>query len=158
MRLKPFFIVILAFSILLITGCSNKVIKETKNKDSEFPPSMTGLILINGIEHQMEDGNYKWERKKGLGTEVVLTDHASPFQMAENMDSIVVNPNQKVEIKIEENPNFKVYLWNEKGREKEIKQDANQIIVPSSKGKYIYEVLAEWTNGTISYTFVVEIQ
>jgi len=139
-------------------GCSINVDKETEDIDSEFPPSMTGLIIINGMEYQMEKGNYKWKRKKGLETEVVQTDHASPYQMADHIGSISTNPNQKVEIKIEGNPDIKVYLWNEEGREKEIEQDANQIIVPSSKGKYIYEVLAEWTNGTISYTFVVEIQ
>jgi hypothetical protein len=158
LRLRHFFIVILAFTLFLIMGCSNSVNKETKEIDSEFPPSMTGLIIINGVEYQMEEGNYHWERKKGLGTEVVQTDHASPYQMANHIESISLNPNQKIDIKIEENPDIKVYLWNEKGRGKEIEQDSNQIIVPSSKGKYIYEVLAEWTNGTISYTFVVDIQ
>lgn len=39
----------------------------------------------------------------------------------------------------------------------EIEQNANQITLPSNKGKYIYEVLAEWKSGTISYIFVVEI-
>ncbi|WP_285395750.1 hypothetical protein [Lysinibacillus sp. fls2-241-R2A-57] len=158
MGLKHFFVIILMFSIFLITGCSNNVDKGTEDIDNEFPPSYTGLIIINGTEYQMEKGGYKWERKKVLGTEVVQTDHASPNQMAEHMESISTIPNQKVYIKIEGNPDIKVYLWNEKGLEKEIEQKANQIIVPSSKGKYIYEVLAEWTNGTISYTFVVEVQ
>ncbi|MEH6943241.1 hypothetical protein [Bacillus sp. JJ722] len=158
MRLKTFFIVIFAFSIFLILGCSNNVVKEAEDIDSEFPRSMTGLIIINGMEYQMEEGDYQWERKKGLGTEVVQTDHASPYQMVDHIESINVNSNQKVDIKFEKNPDIKVYLWNEKGRGKEIEHDANQIIIPSSKGKYIYEVLAEWTNGTISYTFVVEIQ
>lgn len=148
---------ILALSIFLIMGCSNNADKGTEDINSEFPPTMTGLIIINGIEHQMEDGGYHWERQKGLETEVVATDHASPYQMADHIESISVNPNEKVEIKIEEDPDIKVYLWNEKGRRKEIEQDANQIIVPSGKGKYIYEALAEWANGTVSYTFVIEI-
>jgi hypothetical protein len=50
------------------------------------------------------------------------------------------------------------HLWNEEGSGREIALNANQITVPSSKGKYIYEVLAVWTNGTVSYTFVLEIQ
>ncbi|MFT4415079.1 hypothetical protein ACLM5H_14555 [Fredinandcohnia humi] len=145
MRLIHLFIITLAFSILLITGCSNK----TKGVDNEFPPSMTGLITINGMEYQMEEGNYQWERKKGFGTEVVQTDHASPYQMADSIKSISVKPNQKVDIKIEDNPNIKIFLWTEKGRGKEIKPAANQITVPSNKGKYIYEVLAEWTNGSV---------
>lgn len=158
MNIKHFFIVILAFSIFLIMGCTSNVDKGNEDTDSEFPPTMTGLFIINGTEYQMEEGNYRWERKKGLETEVVRTDHASPYQMAVHIEAISVSPNQIVDIKIEENPDIKVYLWNEQGRGKEIEHDANQIIAPSSKGKYIYEVLAEWINGTISYTFVVEIQ
>lgn len=154
MRLKLPFIVILVFLICLMTGCS----KETEGKEEEFPPSMTGFIHVNGIEYQMEKGGYKWERKKGFETEVVLTDHASPYQMAEHINPIALQPNQKIDIKIEENPNTSVYLWNEKGREREIEQDGNQITIPSSKGKYIYEVYAEWMNGTMSYTFVIEVQ
>ncbi|WP_246586493.1 hypothetical protein [Cytobacillus gottheilii] len=155
MRLK----MILALFIILIMGCSNNVADiGTEDLNSEFPPTMTGLIIINGIEHQMEEGGYHWERKKGLETEVVATDHASPYQIADHMKPISVNPNEKVEIMIEENPTITVYLWNENGREKEIEQNANQIIVPSSKGKYIYEALAEWANGTVSYTFVIDIQ
>ena len=79
-------------------------------------------------------------------------------RISEHMESISTTPNQKVDIKIKGNPDIKVNLWNGKGIEKEIEQDDNQIIVPSSKGKYIYEVVAEWPNGTISYTFVVEVQ
>ena len=146
------FIAMLAISLYLLTGCSKHA-----DTDSEFPPSISGLIIMNGNEYRMEDGNYHWERKNGLKTESVQTDHASPYQMADGMETIKVSPNQKVTIKIEENPDLTVYLWNEKGREKEVKSDANQITVPSREGRYIYEALAEWKNGSISYTFVVEV-
>ncbi|MGN7403640.1 hypothetical protein ACTHO0_27770 [Cytobacillus praedii] len=158
MRLKYFYIMIFVLSIFSVIGCSKNTDKKNEEIDSEFPPSLNGLIIINGTEYQIERGGYRWERKKGLGTGVVQTDHASPYQMAEHIESISSNPNQKVDIMIEGNPNIKVYLWNEKGREIEIEQNDNQITLPSSKGKYIYEALAEWTNGTISYTFVVEIK
>ncbi|MGE7602444.1 hypothetical protein ACQKL5_08010 [Peribacillus sp. NPDC097675] len=158
MRLKYFFIMILILSILSVMGCSNNVDKTIEDIDSEFPPSLNGLIVINGKEYQVESGSYRWERKKGLKTEVVQTDHASPYQMAEHIESISTKPNQKVDIKIEGNPNIQVYLWNKKGREIEIEHKDNQLTLPSSKGKYIYEALAEWTNGTISYTFVLEIK
>ncbi|MEO4052923.1 hypothetical protein [Solibacillus sp. CAU 1738] len=158
MRSRHLFKVILAFSILLMTGCSNNVIKEAEEIENEFPPSMAGLININGIEYPMEEGNYQWQRKTGLGIEVVQTDHASPYQMADHIKSISVKPSQKVDIQIEDTPQIKVYLWNDKGRGKEIEQDANQITVPSEKGKYIYEAIAEWPNGTVSYTFVIEIE
>lgn len=158
MRLKHVCIVTIVFSIFLILGCSNTAVKEGKGLESEFPPTMTGLVRIDGIEYQMEEGNYHWERKKGLETEVVSTDHASPYQMANQIKSISAKPNETIDIKIEEEPEISVYLWNENGREKEIEQAANQVTVPSSKGKYIYEVLAEWSNGTVSYAFVIDIE
>ena len=149
---------IIVLSIFSVMGCSNNVDEKNEEIDIEFPPSLNGVVIINGTEYQIERGGYRWERRKGLGTEVVQTDHASPYQMAEHIESISANPNQKVDIKIDGNPNIEVYLCNEKGREIEIEHNDNQIILPSSKGKYIYEALAEWTNGTISYTFVMEIK
>lgn len=156
MRLKHVCIVTIVFFIFLILGCSNTTVKEGKGLESEFPPTMNGLVRIDGIEYLMEEGNYHWERKKGLETEVVSTDHASPYQMANQIKSISAKPNETIDIKIEGEPEISVYLWDENGREKEIEQAANQITVPSSKGKYIYEVLAEWSNGTVSYAFVID--
>lgn len=97
-------------------------------------------------------------QKKGLETESIQTDHASPNQMAVQLKPILVKPDQKVKVKIEDDPVIKVYLWNETGIESEIKLEDNQINMPADKGKYIYEVLAEWQNGEISFTFVAEVQ
>ena len=152
MKVNHWAIAILACSLCFVMGCSNKT------GGSEFPPSITGLIVMNGKEYEMEKGDYQWERKNGTETETVQTDHASPYQMAGQIESISVTPNQKAEVKIEENPDITVYLWDEKGRGKEIDSPANQITLPSGKGKNIYEVLAEWADGSISYTFVVDVQ
>lgn len=113
--------------------------------------------MMDKTAYPMKAGAYRWERKNGLETTIVMTDHASPSQMAEQMEAIRTNPNQIIDITIEGNPAIKVYLWSEMGRSKEIKQEANQLIVPSRTGNYIYEVEAVWPNGTISYTFVIEV-
>lgn len=158
MKIKRLFIAVMVFSLFLITSCSTEVDKNgVGNENEEFPPSMTGNILVNGKEYHMEEGGYQWERKQGTGTQVVMTDHASPNQMAETIKAISLIPNEKIKIKIEDDPEITVYLWNESGREKEVNIDDNQITVHSDKGKYIYEVEAKWKNGTVSYTFVIEI-
>ncbi|WP_214484482.1 hypothetical protein [Bacillus sp. SM2101] len=54
------------------------------------------------------------------------------------------------------NPQITVYLWNENGREKEIIQNDKQVLIPTSKGQNIHEVLAKWPDGELSYTFVIE--
>ncbi|WHY32119.1 hypothetical protein LG291_13445 [Cytobacillus firmus] len=144
---------IVILSVSLLFGCSDKSVDQ-----AEFPPEKTAAAEVNGTEYPMEKGNYQWVRKKGLETESVKTDHASPNQMAVQLKPIPVKPDQKVKVKIEDDPVMKVYLWNETGKEKEIKLEDDQITVPADKGTYIYEVLAEWKNGEISYTFVAEVQ
>lgn len=153
MKLKPLML-ILALLTLWMTGCS----KETEGEEADFPPTRIGLFTVNGTDYEMEAGGYKWERKKGLQMEVVQTDHAGPYQMADNISPIAAEPNQKVEIKVEKDPEIAVYLITSNGREKEISLDDNQLTVPSNKGKYIYEVLAKWKNGEVTYTFVLEVQ
>ncbi|ANX11626.1 hypothetical protein ABE41_006370 [Fictibacillus arsenicus] len=105
----------------------------------------------------MKAGNYKWKRKKGSETEVVQTDAASPSQKGENYNAIGLGPNTNINIEIEDNPKISVYQWNETGRDKEVTIKNNHLAVPSRKGRYIYEVLAKWSNGEVSYTFVVEV-
>ncbi|WP_342598203.1 hypothetical protein MHB48_11395 [Psychrobacillus sp. FSL H8-0483] len=158
MKLKHLILSIIVFSSLWITSCSNETNKEGEGNENEFPPSMTGLIYINETEYEMIVGNYKWERKQGLETQVVQTDAASPNQIAENVKAVIIEESPNIKIEIEGNPEISVYIWNENGREKEVKVDKNQLSVPTSKGQYIYEVLAKWSNGEVSYTFVIEIR
>jgi len=147
-------VVFFALFISFIAGCSDG----SKGEDDAFPPSMTAVVHVNGEDYPIEEGNYEWSRKKGFETEVIQTDHASPGQMAENLKPITTKPGQKIEIKIEDHPDISVYLWNAQEREKSIETEKSQFIIPSVQGKYIYEVLAKWKNGTVSYTFVVEVQ
>ncbi len=137
-------------------GCSQQ--SNANIGDSEFPPLTDGFILLEGNEYPLEMSGYSWERKKGSETEVVTTDHLSPYQMADQAEPLISAPNKKGEIKINGDPEITVYVWNENGREAEVETNANQIVLPSIQGKYIYEVFAEWKDGHISYTFVTEIK
>jgi hypothetical protein len=148
------------FSSLLLTGCTIGTVRtdnQVENNKDDFPPSMTGLINVKGKEFSMKAGNYKWERKKGSETEVVQTDAASPSQIGESFNAIGLEPNANINIEIEDNPKISVYQWNENGRDKEVILKNKSLSVPSNKGRYIYEVLAKWSNGEVSYTFAVEV-
>ena len=118
----------------------------------EFPPATTGFVKINETRYKMTKGNFKWEK----GNETVQTDASSPSQIAENFKAIIAEPNSEAKIEIEQHPNLSVYLWDSK--EVKLAFKGNQISVPTIKGRYIYEVVAEWSNGEASYTFVVEIK
>lgn len=155
LKIKHLFFAIVFFSFWL-TGCANGS-DEVEVNQNDFPPSMLGFVNVNGKEYEMKAGNYSWERKKGLETEVVVTDAASPYQIGKEFSAISLEPNTNINIEIEENPKLSVYLWNENGRGEEIILKNNQFTAPTNKGEYIYEVLAEWSNGEVSYTFVVEV-
>lgn len=159
MKVKNVFFAIIIASLWL-TGCTigtTGTVNQMEESEEDFPPSMTGLINVQGKEYEMKAGNYKWERKKGSDTEVVQTDAASPYQIGENYKAIGVEPNTNIKIEIEDNPKISVFQWNENGRVKEVTLTNNYLAVSSSKGRYIYEVLAKWLNGEVSYTFVVEV-
>ncbi len=120
-------------------------------KNDKFPPSITGFVKINETRYEMAKGNFKWQK----GTENVQTDAASPVQIAEHFQAIVAEPNSKATIEIKQNPRLSVYLWNS---EEDVPLEEKQITIPANKGRYIYEVVAEWSNGEVSYTFVVEVK
>lgn len=156
--MKKIFLMMGIFA-LFIASCSNvnKNSLEVEDNKESFPPSMTGWIYVDGKKYELEAGAYQWQRKKGLITETVQTDHASPNQVAENSHALPLKPSTKLRIEIEENPKIIVYLWNEDDREKEIVLHNNEMVAPISKGRYVYEVFAQWSNGEVSYTFVLEV-
>ncbi|WP_391205824.1 DUF3221 domain-containing protein [Psychrobacillus sp. L4] len=121
-------------------------------KNEKFPPSINCFVKINDIRYEMTKGNSKWKNEN----ESVQTDAASPTQIAESFKVIAVEPNNKITIEIEQNPNLSVYLWD--SEEDEVTFEKKQITVPTNQGRYIYEVVAKWSNGEISYTFVVEVK
>ena len=160
--MKPLLFAIIVFSLFWISGCSNGQVNAGvdvyKGSENEFPPTIFGTIKINGTQHELKAGGYRWERKQGSETQTIQTDAASPYQIAEKFKAIAIEPNQKITIDIGKNPQLVVYLWNKNKIEKEIKLNENQITAPASKGRYIYEVFATWPNGEVSYTFVVEVK
>lgn len=159
MKLNSLFFAVV-FILFLLTGCANgpaeKVIG-AEEPTSDFPPSMTGTVTVKGKTYEMEEGNSTWERKKREGSEVVQTDASSPSQIAESYKAIKVEPNTDILIEIEKDPVQSVYLWNEDERDREVKLANNHFAASSTGGRYVYEVFAEWRNGEVSYTFVVEV-
>lgn len=146
--------------LILLSGCSARIIETngtTEETQSEFPPSMEGMVRIDGSLHDLKEGNSRWERKSGTGTEVAMTDAASPPQLAEEVVAIQASQNAIIGFKIEGEPKISVYQWNGNKREEQIELTDHQFSVPVSGGRYIYEALATWEEGEVSYTFVIEV-
>lgn len=157
MNFKQLAFVIILCSSFAITACSND-----RSTEDVFPPTKSGHIQVGNQEYKMKAGGYSWRKKEGSGTKYVQTDAASPSQIAEDLTSISIKEGSHITIKVEDNPTLSAYLWNDRGRLKNVSLSGSQFSAPSAKGRYIYEVIAEWSNGGVngegSYTFVVEVK
>ena len=152
MKVNRISIVMLIVVLIWITGCSKEAVSE-----EDFPPIMTGMVVVNEQEYEMKAGNFKWERQVGFNTEIVRTDAAAPNQLAESYEPISVQQNESILIEIEGDPNIDIFLWDADGPAEEVKQTDNQIAAHADSGRYIYEALATWPKGEVSYTFVVQV-
>lgn len=165
MTIRLFLVAILS-SFLFIVGCSqtqvdNIDLKTESSMNEDFPPRIPGYVEANGLQFEMEQGGFKWETKD----QAVITDAASPNQIAERFETVVLAPKTELSIQLEGQPYIIVYLWEGEHREKEVLLNNNRISLPEMKGRYIYEVIANWSSygsdnarGEVSYTFVVEVE
>ncbi|WP_203249111.1 DUF3221 domain-containing protein [Sporosarcina beigongshangi] len=117
-----------------------------------FPPHLAGVIEINGTSYKMEKGGFRWTK----GNQTITTDAASPTQIAEKLEPITIKANSEAIVVIEQNPSLSVYIWDTEQRTT-ASVKGGQITLPATSGNVIYEVVANWANGEVSFTFVVDI-
>ena len=119
------------------------------------PPRPAGFVDIDDTRYDMAKGGFSWTK----GNQTIQTDAAGPTQLAERFEAIVVEANSKAMIVIEQSPSlsaYAVYAWD--AEPEAVALEEGFISLPSTSGRYIYEVVAKWTNGEVSYTFVVEVK
>jgi hypothetical protein len=153
-------------TVFLLVGCGRTQVDnidfKTENSRSEaFPPSIPGYIQANEMKFEMVQGGFKWETKH----QAVMTDAASPNQIAEKFEAVAIAPKTRITILLEGQPDLQVFLWEGDQRSAEISLSKDQFTLPEMNGRYVYEVVAKWSNwgndnarGEVSYTFVVEIK
>ncbi|WP_342511585.1 hypothetical protein MKY34_13975 [Sporosarcina sp. FSL K6-1522] len=123
-----------------------------KFSNHAFPPSLAGFVEIDGTRYEMAKGGFRWTK----GSKTATTDTAGSTQIAEDFEAIVIEADSKAKIVIDQSPNLSVYTWN--GEQEGVAEDEAQISLPATSGRTIYEVVAKWTNGEASYTFVVDVK
>ncbi|WP_284140578.1 hypothetical protein [Virgibacillus sp. LDC-1] len=132
--------------MLIAVGCK----LEGEQKE---PPHMQ--VKINEITIEAQRGSYKWQ----YGNQHVVADAAAPFQIAANMDPVVVPAGESASILFtdQSEPEIEAYLWEET-RSGTLEVDQNELTLPVETGTHIIEVFATWKAGEASYTFVVLVQ
>lgn len=145
---------------LFLVGCSSGISSVDEGVDEVFSSgNPEGSVIVNEEAYLMEPGGYRWERKTLSGTEVVTTDAASPNQIAPSLERIQVEKGDTVSFQFDkEEANLTVYLWSETERLNEVELTDNTFHIPDKTGYYIYEVVAQWRNGEVSYTFTCEVK
>jgi hypothetical protein len=153
--LRKMFFILVVIGSLLLQGCSNGLEtegEELATSEKEFPPAPEGFIKAGNQSYEMEQGNYQWR----IDGTVTTTDHAGPIQIAESYKPIPLEPDETLNIIIEGEPKLTAFIWESDNRT-EI-ANGTEMIMPDKQGRYIYEVVAKWKNGEVSYTFVVEVK
>lgn len=149
MRIKTLLLMLLCSIILISSGCSS----------SSEPPD--ALITIDEKTIELTKGSYHWEEDGLFSTNKIIADAAAPYQIAKNLDAEIVNKGSIAQMKFSDNskPQLQAYLWEGERRGKELSFNGMRLTLPSQPGKYIIEVMANWSEySDASYTFVIEIK
>lgn len=156
------------FSLLIITmfasGCSTppsspQQAVDMKTSQRIKPPEIQ-LALSDDSLLYSEHGAYNWTERNGDTEESVSVEADTSTVIGARMDAVELKPEEKVAIKFDTDsvPELQVFVHFEDGNTEEVAVEGNAIVLPSEKGRYIYEVNGEWHEGTASYIFVAEIK
>lgn len=106
-----------------------------------------------------EVGTSSWTINNKDGSKTTMeSDTAGPVELVKESDSLKVSSGYTLELDFSVAPkDITVNIWEEN---KQLEQDSTdmKIVVPNSEGLIIYEVIANWEEGTIHYAFSVNIE
>ncbi|HAX73159.1 MAG TPA: hypothetical protein DCY20_06510 [Firmicutes bacterium] len=132
----------------LFVGCSNEL------------ATTPNLNVYSGEEEiAVVKGGYEWSRRiNWFEKQVEVADAASPEQMAQQLDGDVVSGNSDLCLVFTEKPDkVEVIAWGER-KDVPFTATLDKISVPNQSGTYIYEILAQWPQGHVSYTIKIIVE
>ncbi|MGM0837671.1 MAG: hypothetical protein ACQEV7_16060 [Bacillota bacterium] len=134
--LKVSLLAVFSFSLI---GCNSDI-------------NLSADITING-----EDVNYTGY----TGASVEETEANSPPDISNDMEPVIVKPNEKIIIDYQDTPK-KVYLtyWkDEMLQEENVVLSDYKLTTPDEKGVYVYKISTKWTSTVGgNYLFVNEVE
>ncbi len=114
-----------------------------------------GKVNVDDKVYTMRIGDFEWKEDDFEAKKISSTDIN---ELADQFKTLEVEEGDKLKIEIEQNPtSIIVNQWNENGTREDVEFESNEITIPSENGYYIYEVIAEWNEGKISYIFDIYI-
>ncbi|MGE7624883.1 hypothetical protein ACQKMD_18100 [Viridibacillus sp. NPDC096237] len=144
---KIFFLMLI---VNIIAGCNG--ISSLNNTYNQAQ----GKVIVDNKSYTMMIGNYEWKEDDFEAKKISNSDIND---LAGGFDTLEVKKGNKLKIEIEQNPSsIIVNQLNADGTSDAIELKDNEITLPSDGGTYIYEVIARWKEGKISYIFDVNIK
>lgn len=120
------------------------------------PPTLKVLYQDKSIEAKR--GAYSWTIDNNDGTKTTTNgDSAGPNELVKNSTLLIVPPKSTLTLDFSDKPETTIVnIWQDN---KPIKQTItdNKLLIPELKGSIVYEVIATWKQGTVSYAFLVNI-
>jgi hypothetical protein len=146
------------FLLISLVGCSgNRASFLGRRAEAESPPSLKVLYQDKSVDATR--GSFSWatKNKNGKITSAINADTVGPTELVKGSIPLKVSPKSILNLNFSDKPlNITVNIWQ--GSET-IKQEIadNKVITPESKGSVVYEVVADWDDGTACYAFLVNV-
>lgn len=87
-----------------------------------------------------------------------MIDEVYTEEAAEAFDTLGVTKDSTVKIEVGEEPaTIRVNQWNEDQSVQKVELTNDKLPLPAAAGYYIYEVIAEWDQGYITYVFDLNV-
>lgn len=140
--------------LIMVTAAGCNLISSS---DSFEQPQ--GRVVINSKDYTMMIGDFKWKEDD---FEARKTSTSDINGLANDFETLNAKRGEKLSIQIDQSPSLiTVNQLNEDDTREPVEIQDNQIILPSEKGYYIYEITAEWNKdkikGKINYIFDINI-
>lgn len=140
------------FIVIIIAGC-NGIFQPSSSTDYV---QAQGKVIVGNQEYSMMIGEFEWKEKDFEARKI---SDSNLYDLAEDFHTLEAEKDDKLNIEIEQNPSsIIVNQWNEDGTSETVELKDNEITLPSEEGYYIYEVMASWNQGEITYIFDINIK
>lgn len=121
------------------------------------PPEPT--VTIEDRDVKVSIGTYDWS---GMFRGETADAKAEAIDLVKDDPSTLAKPEDRLTIRFEEGPTPKsvtIVLWSVEDK-KEIKtyKKTGQITVPSTPGRYVYQITADWIEGDGDFAFPIGVK
>ncbi len=121
------------------------------------PPEPT--VRIEGRDVKVYTGTYSWS---GMFRGEVADTKSGAVDLVKGDPSTQAKPEDRLTIRFEEEPTPKsvtIVLWSVEDK-KEIKtyEKTGKISVPTTPGRYVYQITADWKEGDGDFAFPIEVK